>query len=64
MGSGATSTLTWSNNTPGATKSGEFTLGAAPRSRMDGSDWSPDGTSVIVITGDPNYIEDAVILRP
>jgi hypothetical protein len=64
VGSDATSTLTWSDNTPGATKSGEFTLGAAPRSGIDGSDWSPDGTSVIVITGDPNYIEDAVILRP
>lgn len=66
VGSGATSTLTWSNNTPGATKSGEFTLGVAPTSGIEDSDWSPDGTSVIVITGRPDYgnIEAAVILRP
>lgn len=66
VGSGATSTLTWSNNTPGATKSGEFTLGVAPPSGIEDSDWSPDGTSVIVITGRPDYpnIEEAVILRP
>ena len=52
VGMDVTPALTWTNTTPGAAGSGAFSLGAGPWMGIPDAAWSPDGTSLVLISGD------------
>jgi hypothetical protein len=64
VGMDVTPALTWTNTTPGAAGSGAFSLGAGPWMGIPDAAWSPDGQSLILISGDGmEALMDAVLAQ-
>jgi len=64
LGMDVTSALTWINTTPGAAASGAFSVGAGPWMGIPDAAWSPDGQSLVLISGDDTGLYmDAVLAQ-
>ncbi len=63
-GSNATHLFTWTNPNAGAVTSGTFSLGASTSNAIPDRAWSPDGRSLVLISGDSMAARmDAVMVR-